>query len=71
MIFFEVKALAGVNYIRASEILAIQAQDPRRCVIVMPGGVTVPCNEPAGDVIARLEAALAGSAAGSIADKKE
>jgi hypothetical protein len=58
MIFIEVKALVGVNYVRAADIVAIQAQDSRRCVVIMQGGVSIPCAEPAAEVAARIEAAL-------------
>lgn len=65
MIFLEVKALAGQNYVRADDVLAVQGLDPKRCAVVMRGGVTVPCSEPAADVVARLEAALAAEPAGA------
>jgi hypothetical protein len=31
-----------------------------KCIVIMTGGVTVPCSEPAKDVIAKLEAASSG-----------
>ncbi|HLW92298.1 MAG TPA: hypothetical protein VKS78_13505 [Roseiarcus sp.] len=55
--FVSVKALAGVNYVRADHVIAVAASEPTKCNIVMAGGVTVPCAEPAKDVIARLESA--------------
>jgi len=58
MIFIEVKALSGANYVRAGEVLAVQTLDAKRCAVIVQGGVSVSCNEPAADVVARLEAAL-------------
>ena len=55
--FVAVKALAGVNYVRADRVVAIAALEPTKCSIYLGGGVTIPCSEPAKDVIARLEAA--------------
>jgi hypothetical protein len=52
------KALAGFNYIRPDLVVAISATEPTKCVVMMNGGFTVPCAEPAKDVIAKLEAAL-------------
>jgi hypothetical protein len=51
------KALAGLNYVRVDQVVAISATDPTRCIVIMTGGVTIPCSEPAKDVIAKLEAA--------------
>lgn len=51
------KALAGLNYVRPDQVIAIGASDPSRCNVYMAGGVTIPCSEPAKDVIAKLEAA--------------
>jgi hypothetical protein len=65
MIFIEVKSLAGMNYIRAADILAVQYNDPQRCTVVLTGGITVPCTEAAKELVVRLEAAMAGPAAGS------
>lgn len=52
-----VKALAGFNYIRPDAVIAIGSTDPARCTVYMMGGAAIPGNEPARDVIARLEAA--------------
>jgi len=52
-----VKALAGFNYVRADQVVAIAASEPTKCVIYLFGGVTIPCSEPVKDVIAKLEAA--------------
>ena len=51
------KALAGFNYVRVDQVIAIGATDPTRCNVYMAGGITIPCSEPAKDVIAKLEAA--------------
>jgi hypothetical protein len=55
--FLAVKALAGFNYVRPDQIIAIAASDPTKCNIYLAGGVTIPCSEPAKDVLARLAAA--------------
>jgi hypothetical protein len=54
------KALAGLNYVRVDQVVAISATDPTKCIVIMTGGVTIPCAEPAKDVIAKLEAASSG-----------
>jgi hypothetical protein len=54
------KALAGLNYVRVDQVIAISATDPARCTVIMTGGVSIPCSEPAKDVIAKLEAASSG-----------
>ena len=54
------KALAGLNYVRVDQVIAISATDPTRCTVIMTGGVSIPCSEPAKDVIAKLEAASSG-----------
>ena len=51
------KALAGFNYVRPDQVIAISATEPTKCIVIMTGGVTVPCAEPATEVIAKLEAA--------------
>ena len=56
MLFIEVKAMAGVNYIRASEVLAVQYTDREKCAVTLTGGVTIPCYESAAAVVARIEA---------------
>ena len=56
-----IKALAGFNYIRPDAVMAIGATDPARCTVYMAGGVAIPANEPAKDVIAKLEAADDGA----------
>jgi hypothetical protein len=54
------KALAGFNYVRVDQVIAVSATEPSKCVVMMAGGVTIPCSEPAKDVIAKLEAASQG-----------
>jgi len=53
------KALAGFNYVRVDAVVAIGATDPAKCTVYIAGGVAIPANEPAKDVIAKLEAAEA------------
>ncbi len=62
------KALAGFNYVRVDQVIAIGATDPTRCNVYMAGGVTIPCSEPAKDVITKLTAA---SQAGETETKPE
>ena len=63
MVFIEVKSLAGTNFIKAGDVLAVQYSDPNRCSVVMVGGVTLACMEPASTVAAKIEAAFAGGVA--------
>lgn len=63
MIFIEVKSLAGISYIRASDVLAVQYNDPQRSTVVLTGGITVPCTEAAKDLVARIETSAANMAA--------
>ena len=51
-----VKALAGFNYVRPDMVVAIGATDPTKCTVYLSGGITIPCSEPAKDVIAKLQA---------------
>jgi hypothetical protein len=60
MIFIEVKSLAGVNFIRASDIMAVQFSDREKCNVILPGGITLPCVEAASAVAERVTAALQG-----------
>lgn len=55
--FIALKALAGFNYVRVDQVIALSATEPTKCVVTMTGGVTVQCAEPAKEVMARLEAA--------------
>lgn len=52
------KALAGFNYVRVDQVVAIRATDPAKCDVFLAGGVVIPCSEPAAEVIAKLEAGL-------------
>ena len=63
MIFIQVKALAGPNFVRANDVLAVQYTDREKCTIVLAGGVTLPCTEAATEIVARIEAAAAALAA--------
>ena len=54
-----IKALAGFNYVRVDSVVAIGATDPAKCTIYIAGGVAIPANEPAKDVIAKLQASEA------------
>ena len=56
-----IKALAGFNYVRVDQVIAIGATDPTKCNVYMAGGVSIPCSEPAKDVIAKLQAASRGA----------
>ena len=60
--FVAVKALGGFNYVRPDQVIAVAGVEGAKCNIYLAGGVTVPCSEPIKDVIARLEAAMAGVA---------
>ena len=57
-IFIEVKSLAGSNYIVASGIIAVQQTEPTKCNIMLSGGVTIPCNEAAREIAARVDVAM-------------
>lgn len=61
MFFIQVKSLAGINYIRASEVIAVSFLDREKCSVVMSGGISLPCTEPASVVSSRIEAAMLGS----------
>jgi len=52
-----IKALAGFNYVRVDQVIAISATESAKCNVIMSGGISVPCQESAKDVLARLEAA--------------
>ena len=61
MLFIQVKAMGGVNYLRAQDIMGVQYTDREKCSILMSGGVTVPCYEAASAVVARIEEQLKGA----------
>jgi hypothetical protein len=60
MQFIQIKALAGHNYVRADQVIAVYATEPGKCTLAMAGGVTVPCSEPVKDIVERIEAAARG-----------
>ena len=60
--FVAVKSLGGYNYVRPDQVMAVAGVEGAKCNIYMAGGITVPCSEPVKDVVARLEAAMAGAA---------
>jgi hypothetical protein len=53
--FIIVKTVKGFAYIRPERVVAINASDETDCLILMTDGVTIAANEPAEDVLARLE----------------
>ena len=53
--FIIVKTVKGFAYIRPERVVAINASDADDCLILMTDGVTIAANEPAEDVLARLE----------------
>ena len=55
--FVAVKALAGFNYVRPDQVVAVAASEPTKCTIFMIGGATIPCSESAKDVLAKLRTA--------------
>jgi hypothetical protein len=57
MEFIQLKALAGFNYVRADQVIAVSATEPSKCNVVMVGGVIIPCAEPVKDVLERLQGA--------------
>ncbi len=58
MQFIELKALAGVNYARAQDVVAVQYVDPQKCNVIIAGGTSLSCHEAAKDVMARVQNAL-------------
>ncbi len=62
MIFVELKSLAGSNFVRATDVIAVQYTDPTRCSVMMQGGISLPCVEPAKSVVDKLEQALGATA---------
>lgn len=62
MFFIEAKAMGGVNFIRADYVTAVGSNDPTKCnVFVQGAGNSIPCAEPARDIVAKLEQALAAN----------
>jgi hypothetical protein len=60
--FIAVKSLGGYNYVRPDQVMAVAGIEGAKCNLYMSGGVTVPCSEAAKDIVARIEAAMAGDA---------
>ena len=56
--FIEVRALAGINYIRAQDVIAVQFVDAQKATVMLAGGASMTCSEPAKSIMARVEAAL-------------
>ena len=54
--FLVVKTKKGLAYIRPDAVLAVNSSDPGECVVLLTHGVTIVAEEPAEDVVARLEA---------------
>ena len=57
----QIKAMAGFNYVRPDQVVAIASTEQGKCNVYLVGGVTIPCHEPPKDVIAKLEAAAANA----------
>ena len=57
-LFIDIRALGGTHFVRAAEVIAVQYVDAQRCTLLMAGGGTLPCAEPAAQIRARVEAAL-------------
>jgi hypothetical protein len=55
------RALAGFNYVRPDQVVAIAATETSKCNVYLAGGVVVPASEPAKDVLAKLAAADGGA----------
>jgi hypothetical protein len=60
--FVAVKSLGGYNYVRPDQVIAIAGVEGSKCNIFMAGGVTVPCSETVKEIVARIQAAMAGAA---------
>ena len=56
--FVEVRMLAGVSFVRAKDVIAVQYVDAQKSAVVMAGGASLSVSEPAKQVMARIEAAL-------------
>ncbi len=57
-VFIELRALGGTHFIRASEVIAVQYNEPQKATVLMAGGGSISCSEPASQVKARIDAAL-------------
>ena len=56
--FIPVKTLAGFNYVRADQVMAVATAEQTKCNIYLSGGVSVASSEAAKDVVERLNAAV-------------
>ena len=56
--FVEIRALGGASYVRAGEVIAVQYLEPQKCNVLLSGGASLSCAEPATQVRARMDAAL-------------
>lgn len=62
MFFIETKALGGRNFIRAEFVTAVTQQDAVKSYVLVQGAANaIPCTEPAADIVAKIEAALAAT----------
>ena len=50
--------MAGLSYIRAQDVIAIQHGDAEKCTVMMAGGAQISCSEPAKEIKTRVEASL-------------
>ncbi len=71
MLFIEVRSLAGINFIRASDVIAVQYSDREKCAIVLSGGVTLQCTESASAVAARVAAAVGATHVATVAQETD
>ena len=56
--FVEIRALGGASFVRATEVIAVQYLEPQKCNVLMSGGASLSCAEPATQIRARMDAAL-------------
>ncbi|MBL8590244.1 MAG: hypothetical protein JNK46_17045 [Methylobacteriaceae bacterium] len=62
--FVELKALGGVNFVRADFVIAVTSNDPAKCYVFVQGSAnSIPISEPVKTVVEKLEAALKAPAA--------
>lgn len=56
--FIDIKALGGTHFVRAAQVIAVQYNEAQKCTLLLAGGGSVSCAEPAAQIKARIEAAL-------------
>jgi hypothetical protein len=56
--FIEIRAMAGMSYLRAQDVIAVQHVEQQKCTVLMAGGLSLSCSEPAKEIMARVQAAL-------------